>query len=73
MEELSALNPLTKLRRLHLEGPPDDPRLHRLSLGHDVVVMTSCSGSTSTHIPAIMPTKLEHFISIPCLQPAPRA
>ena len=39
-EELSVLNPLTKMRRLHLEAHPDDPRLDRLSLGHDVLVMT---------------------------------
>ena len=41
-EELSLLNPLTKLRRLHIEAHPADPRLDWLSLGHDVMVMTPC-------------------------------
>jgi hypothetical protein len=42
LDELSVLNPLTKLRRLHIKGCADDPRLKWLSLGHGVLVMTWC-------------------------------
>ena len=42
LEELLVLNPLTKLRRLHIKGGADDPRLNWLSLGHEVLVMTWC-------------------------------
>jgi hypothetical protein len=40
VDELSALNSLTKLRTLTLTGEADDPRLDWLSLRHDVMVGT---------------------------------
>lgn len=51
VEELTALNPLTKLRRLHLNGRADDPRLDWLNLGHDVLVMTWSSECIHPHFP----------------------
>jgi hypothetical protein len=41
LKELSMLNPLTQLRRLHICGCAADPRLDWLNLGHNVLVMTS--------------------------------
>ena len=68
LEELSALNPLTKLRRLHLHGRADDPRLNWLNLGHDVLVMTWSSECVGPHL---LRTTAAFFISILCLRPAP--
>jgi hypothetical protein len=42
LKELSALNPLTKLRGLTLVCDADDPRLEWLSLGREVMVRTWC-------------------------------
>lgn len=64
LAELSVLNPLTRLRRLHLETSLADGRLEQLKLGANVMVNTP--GDLRTDLNLKLCCRLDRLLPLTC-------